>query len=224
MKYDDISIRSIQHYLYCPHRWGLMEIGDVWAENYYVTKGNLLHNRVNDAKNSYYLRGTKRFLSVPVYNDIYGLYGIIDCLEGVESPDGVEIHNKKYNLTIVEYKPTKPKNSEYHREDMMQVFAQKLCVDSIFNCKCDSCIYYADIKQRITLPLNENYDSLLSELKIILSDMRAKIAEGKIPEIREGQNCNGCSLKDICIPKIKKIPSVSKSILDSLKNNDVFGG
>lgn len=33
----EISIRSLQHFLYCPHRWGLLEIGKVWAENYFVT-------------------------------------------------------------------------------------------------------------------------------------------------------------------------------------------
>ena len=25
----EITIRSIQHYLYCPHRWGLLEIDKV---------------------------------------------------------------------------------------------------------------------------------------------------------------------------------------------------
>ena len=28
----EITIRSIQHYLYCPHRWGLLEIDKAWAE------------------------------------------------------------------------------------------------------------------------------------------------------------------------------------------------
>lgn len=47
----EISIRMIQHYLYCPHRWGLLEIDKAWAENVFVTKGNLMHERVHDPKN-----------------------------------------------------------------------------------------------------------------------------------------------------------------------------
>ena len=48
MNTAEITIRSIQHYLYCPHRWGLMEIDKAWAENVYVTKANLMHERVHD--------------------------------------------------------------------------------------------------------------------------------------------------------------------------------
>ena len=38
---EEIAIRSIQHYMYCPHRWGLLEIDKAWAENFFVTKGAL---------------------------------------------------------------------------------------------------------------------------------------------------------------------------------------
>lgn len=55
---NDYSIRSIQHYLYCAHRWGLIEIGKVWAENYFVTKANLLHQKVHET-NRYTKRGKK---------------------------------------------------------------------------------------------------------------------------------------------------------------------
>ena len=42
---NDISIRSLQHYLYCPHRWGLIEIDRAWVENYFVARGNIVHGR-----------------------------------------------------------------------------------------------------------------------------------------------------------------------------------
>ena len=38
---DQIALRDLQHFLYCPHRWGLMHIDCAWAENYYVVKANL---------------------------------------------------------------------------------------------------------------------------------------------------------------------------------------
>ena len=125
---EQIPIRSIQHYMYCPHRWGLIEIGDVWAENAFVTKANLIHERVHDEKNSYASKNKKVYTSVAVYNDEYGIYGITDCIEVKENSKNGE---NEYN--IVEYKPTKPKYVEYNEEDAMQLFAQKLCVDNVFN-------------------------------------------------------------------------------------------
>ena len=69
MKENEISIRSIQHYLYCPHRWGLIEIDRAWAENYFVTKANLMHERVHDPNQGYLSRGRLVYTSVPIYND-----------------------------------------------------------------------------------------------------------------------------------------------------------
>ena len=108
---DEISIRAIQHYLYCPHRWGLLEIDRAWVENAFVTKANLLHNRVHNPDRYHTTDSKKVFTSVPVYHDAprYNLYGIVDCLELTEDKSGVTIGNMpgKYHICIVEYKPTK---------------------------------------------------------------------------------------------------------------------
>lgn len=61
MMSDEITIRSIQHYMYCPHRWGLLEIDCAWAENVFVTKANFMHERVHNPDKNYSSRG-KRFL------------------------------------------------------------------------------------------------------------------------------------------------------------------
>lgn len=198
----DISIRSVQHWLYCPHRWGLLEIDCSWAENYYVTKSNLLHKRVHEA-GSYTSRAKKSYTAVTIYNDLpeYRLYGVTDCLE---------VNDEKYAL--VEYKPTKPKNVEYHHDDLMQVFAQKICTDYVFGCESEGYIYYADVKKRIKLPLTERFDEYKSELTGILIKMREHISKGMIPSIQKGQNCSGCSMKDLCMPKLKDNKSLNQSI------------
>ena len=210
---NEITIRSIQHYLYCAHRWGLIEIGNVWAENYFVTKANLMHENVH-AKNAYTKRGAKVFSSVPVYNDEYNIYGVVDCIEATVSENGVQIagEDKKYNLSIVEYKPTKPKNDDFHYEDAMQMFAQKICVDSVFNCDCKCILYYADVKKRVELPIKENYEIYYEELKSILSQMQEYLKYGIIPHIKRGQYCGGCSLKDVCMPLKKHLKSIRRQI------------
>ncbi len=205
----EIAIRSLQHYMYCPHRWGLIEIDRAWAENAFVTKANLMHERVHDPDRHYTSRGKRVFTSVPIYNDLeeYNLYGITDCLELKEDRHGVSVDgsSEKYNITIVEYKPTKPKNQDYHEEDLMQVYAQKLCVDYVFGCDCDAVLYYADVKKRVVLPLRENSAEYDSRLKALLEEMRDFMTRGMIPQIRKGQKCSGCSMKDLCMPQIKKI-------------------
>ena len=156
MRNIEIPIRSVQHYLYCAHRWGLLEIGNVWAENAFVTKANLAHERVHNIENSYVSKDKKVFCSVWVYNDLkeYNLYGVTDCIEARENKNGISLQNcdSKYQLCIVEYKPTKPKNKDYNDEDIMQIFAQKICVDYVFKCDCNAEIYYTDVKRRVKFP------------------------------------------------------------------------
>lgn len=208
MEEISVSIRNLQHYLYCPHRWGLINIDCSWAENYYVTKGNIIHSRVHDPDSSYVSRNKKVLTSVTVYNDHLGLYGVVDCIELTRSSKGVSVDgsSEKYQLTIVEYKPGKPANKEYNDDDALQVFAQKLCADEIFHCDSKGVIYYADVKKRVRLPLQENYSIYKNKLTGVLDDIRRFTSQGIIPPIRENQKCGGCSFSDLCIPQavIKK--------------------
>lgn len=204
----EITIRAVQHYLYCPHRWGLIEINKCWAENVFVTRANLLHERVHDPDRHYTLRGKKVFTSVPVYNDLkqYSLYGVVDCIEAQKSESGVAVpgYSDKYKLCIVEYKPTKPKNAEYNYDDLMQVFAQKICVDYVFQCDCEAVLYYADIKKRVTLPFKENFAEYDKQLQKIIFELKDYMKRGVIPAILPKQRCSGCSMKDLCMPPTSK--------------------
>ncbi len=217
MSTAEIAIRSIQHYMYCSHRWGLLEIDRAWIENAFVTKANLIHDRVHNPDKNYTAKGKEVYTSVPVYNDLeqYNLYGITDCLEMTKDKQGVPINGskEKYSICIVEYKPTKPKDKEYYEEDYMQVFAQKICVDFVFGCDCNAAIYYADVKKRIMLPVKENFEIYNQQLIDLLYEMRANLEKGIIPPIRKGQKCNGCSMKDLCMPSIKQ----SKNLLEQIK-------
>ena len=220
MSTAEITLRSVQHYLYCSHRWGLMEIDRAWAENAYVTKANLLHERVHNPEANYTSRGKKVFTSVPVYNDReeYNLYGVVDSLELTKDAHGIPIKDNegKYKICIVEYKPTKPKDRDYREDDMMQVFAQKICVDYVFGGDCSAVLYYADVRKRISLPVKELFDEYDQKLKRILVEMRNYLTIGKIPDIRKGQKCTGCSMKDLCMPSRKKIKDL-KSEIDEIR-------
>lgn len=198
-----IRLRELQHFLYCPHRWGLIEIGDAWAENYYVVKANLDHERAHDVKNSCTSRGKKMLTAVRVYKDDpnYEIQGVTDLIECTPDPHGVPMSDgNRYSLCIVEYKPRAPKGVMFREDDAMQLFAQKLCVDSIFGCDCNTEFYYIAERKRVRVPFENLFAEYDHKLKAILLNMRRYKAEGIIPPREQGQNCNGCSLKDLCMP------------------------
>lgn len=182
-----------------------------------MTKANLMHERVHDSGNHYTSRGKKVFTSVPVYNDLkdYDLYGVTDCMEFTEAEDGVAVETLggSYKICVVEYKPTKAKDGIHRYEDLMQVFAQKLCVDYVFGCDCETVIYYSDVKKRYRISFQETRDKYDVELKRLLSEMRNYLKEGCIPPVRKGQRCSGCSMKDMCMPSLGKTGSF-KSYLE----------
>ena len=50
-------------------------------------------------------------------------------------------------------------------------------------------------------------------MKQLLKEMRSDFMQGVIPPIRKGQKCSGCSMKDMCMPSVKK----SRSILSEIR-------
>ncbi len=199
MKKSDIHLRAIQHYLYCPHRWGLIETDCSFAENAFVYKGNRVHETV-DAKKGVTSRGVIHENSVRVYSDCWGISGVVDCLELKKDPNGVPIAGRegRYQISIVEYKVTAPKQGDYRLEDAMQLLGQKICVDELFSTDCATYFYYANTKKRVPVFfLAEQY----TQLKDVLAEMERQA--GTIPPISEKQHCSGCSMKDICLPPKK---------------------
>jgi len=198
--------RVVDHYLYCSHRWGLIHINDAWAENYFIARADIMHERAHSGAD-YFSRGKKVYTAVNIWDDTLGLQGVVDCLE--ENGD---------ELCIVEYKPSAPKNaSQYRYEDAMQVFAQKVCVDSIFNCNASACLYYADNHKRVELPFLKEYDHYYKNLHRILGEMRGYLEKGVIPPVVYNKKCSGCSMKDMCLPKTAKrkynlLQEIQKSI------------
>ena len=179
-----------------------METDCSWAENVFVCKGNLVHENVDSGK-CLYARNAIVERSVDVYNDDWGLFGVVDCLELRRSPSGclIEKYGDRFQLTIVEYKVRAPKTGSFRYEDGMQLLAQKICVDEIFKTDCKTCFYYADTRKRIKAEFHEEDYTFLRETLAKMNELREACV---IPPVKAGQYCGGCSLKDICMPKGEK--------------------
>lgn len=218
---EQISIRDIQHYLYCPRRFGLLRINDDWQENSAVIKANLLHSKVHGKEHGFTSQKGKSESSVWLYNDALGIYGVADCIEYEKNPSAPfsPALGGNYTVRVVEYKPTKPKSGEISEPDAVQVFAQKICADSIFGISCEGFLYYGDVKRRIRLPFDSEYDRYYSLLKKLLEEMKAVVNSGEVPQRTVCQKCNGCSMKQVCMPKSSKY-SVRNEIEKLLKETE----
>lgn len=202
MERRPLNIRAIQHYLYCPRRFGLTELDDSWAENAFTVSGDIIHERVHSGENTGKCRNGMAYGAVTLYNDELDIYGVSDCIELERSDEGdyTAEDGRRYFVNIVEYKPTKPKNDGISLPDSIQVFAQKICADSIFHVNSRGYLYYADVRRRTLLPFDTEYDKYFSLIKELTDGMRAVLESGEIPKRKKGQKCAGCSMKDICMP------------------------
>ncbi|MGN0637918.1 MAG: CRISPR-associated protein Cas4 [Huintestinicola sp.] len=197
-----VNIRAIQHFLYCPRRFGLLEINVDWAENASVVMGNIIHERVHSGDGGMCRNGYS-MTAVTLYNDELDIYGVSDCIEFSPDKNGDYIgrDGKRYTVTLVEYKPTRPKDGEISLPDSVQVFAQKLCADKVFGCNCKGAVYYADVRKRTVLPFDSEYEKYYKLVEGLISQMRDILESGEIPLRKKGQHCGGCSLENVCMPK-----------------------
>ncbi|MGN0575382.1 MAG: CRISPR-associated protein Cas4 [Ruminococcus sp.] len=219
MNDTSINIRMIQHFMYCPRRYALLEINKDWNENAFVVSADIMHERVHDGSHSFSDRKKTVRSAVSVYNDLpeYDLYGITDCVEFIRDENGVEINglDGRYNVHIVEYKPKAPKGEPFHETDAIQVFAQKICADFVWKCSSEAFLYYADTRKRVPLPFDDQYEKYDHLLKGYIGEMREILRSHRIPQRKKGQKCSGCSIADLCFPKESRY-NVKKIIMDSI--------
>lgn len=191
--------------MYCPRRFALLSINRDWNENAFVVKADLLHEHVHDGSHSFSDKNKVVRSAVTIYNDLpeYDIFGVTDCVEFVKNESGVEIQGLtgKYKVRLVEYKPKAPKNCDFHDSDAIQVFAQKLCADYVWGCDAEAYLYYSDIRKRVHLPFDTEFESYDKQIKELLSQMRRAVDNSEIPKRKRGQKCSGCSIKDMCFPK-----------------------
>ncbi|MGZ8258906.1 MAG: CRISPR-associated protein Cas4, partial [Methylotenera sp.] len=115
---EPIYLSRLQHYLYCPRQFALIELEDIWIENQLTAEGQVLHKRVNQAEQQ--KRGTVRTVrALRLANVELGIEGVADVVEYHKQAHGAEIPFP------IEYKRGKPKA---HRADEVQLCAQALCL------------------------------------------------------------------------------------------------
>ncbi|MEY3880907.1 MAG: hypothetical protein RIQ94_1703, partial [Pseudomonadota bacterium] len=89
MEPEPIYLSRLQHYLFCPRQFGLIELESIWAENQYTAEGQVLHQRVNQANQQ--KRGAIRTVwALRLAHAELGIEGVADVVEYHKQADGIE--------------------------------------------------------------------------------------------------------------------------------------
>lgn len=187
---EAIYLSSLQHYLYCPRQFGLIELEAVWEENQLTAEGQVLHQRVNQPDRQ--KRGHVRTVwALRLAHPELGIEGVADVVEYHQQPDGTEIPYP------IEYKRGKPKT---HRADEVQLCAQALCLEAMhLMMVSEGALFYGEIRRRQPVV----FDAALRELtRDTILACRAIITSQTTPKaVYHPKKCKNCSLFEPCHPQ-----------------------
>ena len=188
---DFIQISALQHYAFCPRQCALIHVEDVWQENVYTVRGDILHEKVDTE--TYETRGAlKTVRGLRIHSVRLGVVGRADVVEFLNSKSGSDT----LEVMPVEYKVGKPKDDI---SDKVQLCAQALCLEEMLKTSVHrGAFFYGRIRRRVQIDID---DQLRKQTEDIIGSVHDLVSRRQIPPARYVEKCRRCSLEDICQPK-----------------------
>ncbi len=207
MDSETVLISSLNDYLFCPRRFALHQIEGVFIDNVYTLEGSFLHDKA-DTPGVENRAGVRIVRALPLYSKKLGLNGKADIVEFHKQPDGTEVP------LPVDYK--RGPRRKWVNDDA-QLCAQALCLEEMISVPVPrGAIFHAASKKRREVL----FDAALRGTTLeTITKIRAMLETGKVPPPVPGPRCEGCSLKNICMPEIVAAPGKVESY-----NAGVFHG
>ena len=186
-----MPLSALRHHLFCPRQCALIHVEQVWAEDVATAEGRLLHERV-DAGGSETRPGVRVERGVALRSAALGVSG---------RADAVEFHGRPPVPFPVEYKRGKPKP---HRADEVQLCAQAICLEEMFDRPVPAgALFYGITRRRLAVVFDEALRSLTAS---VAAAVRATLAAGSTPPPVLKPGCRRCSLIDACQPEAMERP------------------
>jgi len=196
-----IHINLLQHYAFCPRQCALIYLENIWDENLFTVRGNILHEKVDsdvdeDRDNLKIVRGLR------IHSYRYGLVGKCDVVEiryeRVTTNMRICASEDKKGITIlpVEYKAGKPKSSNI---DKIQLCAQVLCLEEMLQTQITTgAFFYGAIRRRVYIAIDEQ---LRIETAKVIKEVHDLLSANVVPHERYSPKCRNCSIINLCQPK-----------------------
>ncbi len=186
---DPIPLSALQHWCYCPRQCALIYLEQVFAENLYTLRGQVVHRQVDQPG-----FGTRAGLRVeralPVWSDRLGLIGKCDVVEF--EPDDTPYP--------VEYKVgSRAKAPWIAACDDLQLAAQAMCLEEMTGKPvAQGAIFYAKSKRRRAIAIDA---ALRRRVEQAAASVRALLDGAVLPAPSFDGRCEKCSLREICQPE-----------------------
>lgn len=210
---DYLMLSGLQHFAYCRRQWALIHIEQQWAENERTVDGQIFHSVAHD-KARIEKRGELLITrGLPVKSAKLGMSGICDVVEFHKSEEGVSLASYEglWQPYPVEYKKGLPKLNE---ADEMQLCGQAICLEEMLLCRIPGgSLFYGENRRREPVEFTEE---LRGKVYDMAKEMHVLWDKGYTPRVKPQKGCNACSLKEICVPRLGRVKSVSAYIEGSL--------
>lgn len=191
-----------------------------WAENARTAEGHVFHETAHHGPESE-ARGDLLILrGLRVASPTLRLGGVCDVVEFHRSPSGVSLAGREgvWLPYPVEYK----KGSDQTKEsDEVQLCGQALCLEEMLCCQIpEGSLFYGEKRRRTRVA----FDGTLRQRTLdLLHELLGYMDRGYTPGAKLHKGCNACSLRDICLPKLSRAPSVADYIHDRAGEDEPCG-
>lgn len=217
---NEATLSALQHFAFCRRQWGLIFLERQWAENARTAEGHVFHETAHHGPESE-ARGELLILrGLRVASPSLRLGGICDVVEFHRSPSGVSLAGRE-GLWLpypVEYKRGSDQTQE---SDEVQLCGQALCLEEMLCCQIpEGSLFYGETRRRTRVA----FDGTLRQRTLdLLHELLGYMDRGYTPGAKLHKGCNACSLRDICLLKLSRAPSVADYIHDRAGEDEPCG-
>ena len=201
-----LMLSGLQHFAYCRRQWALIHVEQQWQENLHTAEGQVFHRRAHDEEQTEVRGDTIIVRGMRVQSERLGISGICDVVEFTRSPDGIALAGRegRYQVHPVEYKKGAPKE---HQADELQLCAQAMCLEEMLLCRIDEgSLFYGEPRRRTRVTFSPE---LRAQAEQMLGEIHQMDERGHTPRVKRHKGCSACSLKEICLPGMDRVPAAS---------------
>lgn len=199
-------LSGLQHFAYCRRQWALIHIEQQWMENERTIDGHLFHSVAHDKARTEKRGNLLVTRGLHIHSAQLGMSGICDVVEFHKSTKGISLasYDGLWEPYPVEYKKGLPK---FNEADELQLCGQAICLEEMLLCHIpNGSLFYGENRRRKAVEFTEQ---LRKKVYDMAKEMHELWRKGHTPKVRPQKGCNACSLKEICIPRLGKVKTVS---------------
>jgi CRISPR-associated exonuclease Cas4 len=207
---EGLPLSALNHHLYCARRAYLIHAERLFVDNEHTRTGVLAHEAV-DTPGYEHRAGWELLRALPLYSDTLGLSGKADLVEVRRAPRESPISNPNSQVhdcpAIVAARPVEYKKGPARRwsNDQVQLCAQALCLEEMLGLRIGcGLIYHAASVRRDEVVFD---DPLRALTLATLDALRVTLAQPTAPPAILKPQCDGCSLRGLCLPETSTLPS-----------------